>query len=526
MPLLGALSAIREVISKFFGYLVDKLGSSEFLQIVSEKQIQEELEKLKKELLEIHALLDDAEERGMMSKIKDIAAKLKDLEPRKNQLQLRMIDCSKYSKIKERRQPTSLEIETQVYGRDEDKKTILKLVLNIDDEGDFVSRWHGRDRYESTLAQLVYNDVTVHDHFDLKAWVCVSDDFDVTRITKAIFQAVTSEPLRNCDGLPLAAKTHGGLLRTNVNIDAWKDILKSEIWKPSGHRCGIIPALQLSYHHLPPHLKWFFAYCSILPKDYEFQEREIILLWRAEGLLQEARDKHSIEDLGHKYFTDLVARIEGDQKISKHARHLSYIGGVYDGVKKFEGIDEAVLYLEGYRISKLPDVIGDLKHLWYLDFSRTLTKCLPDSIGTLYNLETLLLREREVLEKLPLEMEILVNLCYLNITGANRLEGLKNVVETKDAWKAKLHDKSGLDKLELKWSKYFENRREEIEKNVLDLLQPSKNRKKLALKYYCGVSLAELIEDPSFNKLLSLCLDDCPNCTIAIVGKIKHQEIV
>ncbi|XP_022746588.1 putative disease resistance RPP13-like protein 1 [Durio zibethinus] len=548
MSLLGALSAVREVVvSKFFDYLLDKLGSSEFLQFATEKQIQEELEKLKKELLEIRALLDDAEERqikdqsvkiwlsdlqnvaydvddivdeleteiarrnlmlerrgssskkprlisdtfnivlinrGMMSKIKDVTARLKDLEPRKTQLQLRIIDCSKSNGRKERQQPTSLEIETQVYGRDKDKETILELVFKGDDDRNFVIPIVGMGGIgKTTLAQLVYNDATVHDHFDLKAWVCVSDDFDVTRITKAIFQAVTSEPcndndlnllqrrlkeklsgknflivlddvwnekyhdwtilqspfltrtpaskiivttrssdvsstmgasfphylkglsedgclsvfaqhalgakdfeghpnlkevaekiVRKCKGLPLAAKTLGGLARTEIDLEAWEKILESEIWKLSDHRFDIIPVLQLSYHHLPPHLKRCFAYCSILPKDYEFQEREIILLWRAEGFLQEARDKHSIEDLGHKYFRDLVSRsllqisnkdrsrfvmhdlindlarsvageicfrIEGDQQISEHARHLSYIGGEYDGIKKFEGISKA-----------------------------------------------------------------------------------------------------------------------------------------------------------------------------------------
>ncbi|XP_022748117.1 putative disease resistance RPP13-like protein 1 [Durio zibethinus] len=768
MSLLGALSTIREVVvSKFFDYLLDKLGSSEFLQFVSEKQIQLELQKLKKELLEIRALLDDAGERqikdqsvkiwlsdlqnlaydvddivdeleteiarrnlmlerhgsstekprlisetfnvvlfnrGMMSKIKDITAKLKDLEPRRNQLQLRMIDCSKSNIIKERQQPTSLEIETLVCGRDKDKEIILELVFNSDDEGNFVIPIVGMGGIgKTTLAQLIYNDATVRNHFDLKAWVCVSEDFDVTRITKTIFQAVTSEPcndndlnslqeklknklsgknflivlddvwnenyhdwtilqspfltrtpgskiimttrsfavsstmgashshslqvlseddclsvfaqhalgardfgrhpnlkevaekiVRKCNGLPLAAKILGGLLRTNVDHDAWKEILESEIWKLSDLRCGIIPALQLSYHRLPPHLKRCFAYCSILPKDYEFQEREIILLWRAEGFLQEARDKHSIEDLGHKYFRDLVSRsllqisnkdrsrfimhdlindlaqsvageicfrIDGDQKISKYARHLSYIGGEFDGIKKFKSLVKHNIYVLfchlGCQIIRLPDFIGDLKHLRYLDFSHTPIKCLPESVSTLYNLETLLLRECLNLEKLPSEMENLVNLCYLDITGAYSLEGmpsnfctlsdlqtlshfvlqkgkgcqireleglpnlkgqlcvsgLENVVETQDAWEAKLHEKSGLDKLELKWSGCFENRRGDIEKNVLHFLQPSKKLKELALEFYCGVRLMEWIGDSSFNKLLSLCLDDCPNCT-------------
>ncbi|XP_022748112.1 putative disease resistance RPP13-like protein 1 [Durio zibethinus] len=797
MSLLSeALSAIREVVvSNFFDYLLDKLGSFQFFQFPGEKQIQEELEKLKKELLEIRALLDDAEERqikeqsvkiwlsdlqnmaydvddvvdeveteiarrnlklerhgssskksrldtfndvfcnsDMMSKIKDITSRLKDLEPRKNQLQLRMIDCSKSNRIKELQQPTSLEIETQVYGRDKDKGTILELVFNGDDNGNFVIPIVGMGGIgKTTLAQLVYNDATVHDHFDLKAWVCVSDDFDVTRITKAIFQAVTSEPcndndlnslqrklketlsgknflivlddvwnenyhdwtilqspfltrtpaskiivttrsfavssamgasfahslevlsedgclsvfaqhalgakdfeghpnlkevaekiVRKCNGLPLAAKTLGGLARTDVDLDAWEKILESEIWKLSDHRFDIIPALQLSYHHLPPHLKRCFAYCSILPKDYEFQEKEIILLWRAEGFLREARDKRSIEDLGHKYFRDLVSRsllqisnqdrsrfvmhdlindlaqsiagdicfkIEGGQKTLKHTRHLSYIGGMYDGIKKFIGISEAqrlrtflpfrlsnympcwvtndvlthllpnlkclrVLSLEGYLIYKLPDFIGDLKHLRYLNLSRTFIKCLPESISTLYNLETLLLSWCVELEKLPSEMENLVNLCYLDITGINRLEGmpsnfcrlsdlqtlskfilqkgkgcqirelgglsnlkgqlcisgLENVVEAQDARKAKLHEKSGLDKLELMWSEDFNNRNGEIETEVLDLLHPSTKLKELGLRCYYGMRLVKWIGDSSFNKLLSLCLEFCPNC--------------
>ncbi|KAA3481360.1 disease resistance protein RGA2-like [Gossypium australe] len=76
------------------------------------------------------------------------------------------------------------------------------------------------------------------------------------------------------------------------------DTAESEIWKLSEHHCGIIPVLPLSYHHVPPHLKRCFEYCSILLKGYS---KDLILLWRAQGFQQEAQDKQGIEELLDNY---------------------------------------------------------------------------------------------------------------------------------------------------------------------------------------------------------------------------------
>lgn len=55
----------------------------------------------------------------------------------------------------------------------------LKLLLPDDISGNKIS-------VVLTFAQHIYNDNEVNKHFDIKAWVCVSHEFGVFRITKII----------------------------------------------------------------------------------------------------------------------------------------------------------------------------------------------------------------------------------------------------------------------------------------------------------------------------------------------------
>ena len=49
---------------------------------------------------------------------------------------------------------------------------------------------------KTTLAKLMYNDDDVNSYLDLKAWVCVSEEFHIVRLTKVILQSITFE---HCD---------------------------------------------------------------------------------------------------------------------------------------------------------------------------------------------------------------------------------------------------------------------------------------------------------------------------------------
>ncbi|XP_049381047.1 putative disease resistance RPP13-like protein 1 [Solanum stenotomum] len=107
-----------------------------------------------------------------------------------------------------------------------------------------------------------------------------------------------------CKGLPLALKTLAGMLRSKSEVEEWKRILRSEIWKLPHN--DILPALMLSYNDLPAHLKRCFSYCAIFPKDYPFSKEKVIHLWIANGLVPQ--EDEIIEDSGNQYFLELRLR--------------------------------------------------------------------------------------------------------------------------------------------------------------------------------------------------------------------------
>ena len=84
-------------------------------------------------------------------------------------------------------------------------------------------------------------------------------------------------------------------------------ILESDLWDLEEDENGILPALRLSYNHLPAHLKLCFVFCSVFPKDYNFNRETLVLLWIAEGFVLAKGRKH-LEDVGSDYFDDLLLK--------------------------------------------------------------------------------------------------------------------------------------------------------------------------------------------------------------------------
>ncbi|KAF3340869.1 disease resistance protein RGA4 [Carex littledalei] len=109
-------------------------------------------------------------------------------------------------------------------------------------------------------------------------------------------------------GNPLAAKTVTALLKEKVDERYWMKIRDSEEWKSQSGPNDIMPALRLSYDHMPFHLQRCFSYCAIFPEDHAFTCEELVYLWMAQGFLDVRSEGKRMEDIGSAYFYDLFDR--------------------------------------------------------------------------------------------------------------------------------------------------------------------------------------------------------------------------
>ncbi|XP_035838330.1 putative disease resistance protein At3g14460 [Helianthus annuus] len=277
-------------------------------------------------------------------------------------------------------------------------------------------------------------------------------------------------------GVEYTERLLGRLLRTKTEEEEWKELWNSEIWR-LGKGDEIVPALKLSYNDLSACLKQLFAYCSLFPKDHLFHKESLILLWMAEGFLNQSSSDKSMERLGLEYFEELLSRsffqhapndkhmfvmhdllndlatsvageffsrldIEMVQDVRKEAlekyRHMSFVCDEYVAYSKFDPFKRAkslrtFLSLQGkdsfekfYLSSKiLVDLLPELPMLRVLSLGNLCISEVPETIGSLKHLRYLNLSENPITH-LPESVGNLDNLQTLLLSGCSDLIQLPN----------------------------------------------------------------------------------------------------
>ncbi|XP_043692880.1 putative disease resistance RPP13-like protein 1 [Telopea speciosissima] len=171
----------------------------------ADKNINETLQGIKSKP-KIYNIADELQGiKRFGSKVKDVNERLKSEAQEGVALGLMVSSLGSGSskpKVFSERPPTSsLVNSSNVFGREEDKEKIVTWLLsdktpspcNNDNNFSVLPIVGMGGAGKTTLAQLIYNDEIVMRYFQLKAWVYVSEDFDLVRLTKEILESATTE---------------------------------------------------------------------------------------------------------------------------------------------------------------------------------------------------------------------------------------------------------------------------------------------------------------------------------------------
>ncbi|KAF7093492.1 hypothetical protein CFC21_095903 [Triticum aestivum] len=93
---------------------------------------------------------------------------------------------------------SKLDDSTKIFGRDDDKEVVVKLLLDQQElqKVQVLPIFGMGGLGKTTLAKMVYSDQEVQKHFQLKMWHCVSDNFDAIALLKSIIELAVN---KRCD---------------------------------------------------------------------------------------------------------------------------------------------------------------------------------------------------------------------------------------------------------------------------------------------------------------------------------------
>ncbi|MQM00748.1 hypothetical protein Taro_033489 [Colocasia esculenta] len=399
--------------------------------------------------------------RATAHRIKDIKKKFDDISRLKDSLGLRVLNensCSPIGTPRKLETSSLLPNEANIIGRDDEKQKLEELLLEpikVTEAKSSESNVHviavvGMGGIgKTTLVKHAYNNPAVGEYFQPRMWVCVSNDFDVKRITREIMDAASSsekaKEFSERSNWDVAQKGLQGKLegkRFLLVLDdvweedpsKWEDLCTPLLFGGQGSKIivttrsqkvsNITRGTSILLKRLSSHDLW-----SIFQR-YAFEDLDLDkhpqltlvgrqIVGKLEGLPLAAKTigrllysnpdrtyykaAYVMHDLIHN-LVELVSegdclRLEDNQQkriISETIRHVSIASNRFDPIKieelcKYENM-RTLLFLRRRRFqlgSHLHSLFMKLQRLRVLGLRRCNIKELPASIGTLKHLRFL-----------------------------------------------------------------------------------------------------------------------------------------
>ncbi|KAL8144367.1 hypothetical protein V2J09_017399 [Rumex salicifolius] len=305
---------------------------------------------------------------------------------------------------------------------------------------------------------------------DESAWILFKKMAFGWKHPNSRLEVLGQQIVKKCANVPLLILTIASFLRYKEE-SKWCSLVDGEF--PTvvpGDYTKVMQVLKVSYREFPYPVKRCFAFCSLFPKDYDFDKDELIRLWVAEGFIEADDVGQSLEDKAEEYFFyladrcffqnvmrpedyiwctnygcrmhdlvhDLAQEVAGSESISvddicaqkletrdRNLRHVSLLGREWSHIPHPNSVRTFLQFHGGYKGANdfLNKQMSNFKALRVLDLSRMGIKEIPASIGKLTHLRLLDL-SHNYMERLPSSICSLLHLQALILRYCSDLKEL------------------------------------------------------------------------------------------------------
>ncbi|CAL5000085.1 unnamed protein product [Urochloa decumbens] len=474
---------------------------------------------------------------------------------------------------------SALDDSMEIFGRDDDKEVVVKLLLEKQDErGVQVLPIIGMGGVgKTTLAKMVYNNHRIQKHFELKMWHCVSENFEAIPLEAVgrkrfllILDDVWNEDQHKWedDLKPLLCSSIGGsgsmivvtsrsrhvasimgTLPSHELVclsedDSWKLFSKKAFSKGNQEQAELVRIGRRICNKckgLPLALK---TMGGLMSSKQQIQQWEAIADCNISDTNRGKDEVLPILKLSYKHLSPemkqcfaLCAVFPKDYEMEKDmliqlwmANGYIHEEGTMDLAQKGEFVYKELVWR-----SFLQDVIllSTTHYFIYDEVSKHEQNCLkrmPPKLSLLHNLRTLTtfvvgtedgcgIEELEGLQQL-----------------GNRLE-LYNLKKVKSGSKANLHQKQNLKELLLFWGRTYGEPKEKAtideannQEQVLESLVPHGELKILEVHGYGGLTISQWMRNPRmFQCLRELIMIHCPRCKdlpiVCLSSSLEHLSL-